>query len=67
MTAKPLRASTTSIRGVFVDNSMRLVYDCFFSEYSFYPFVGRLFKIIIRKQAKYNSDTENNGNTYCPW
>ena len=29
MTAKPLRASTTSIRGVFVDNSMRLVYDCF--------------------------------------
>ena len=29
ITAKPLRASTTSIRGVFVDNSMGLIYDCF--------------------------------------
>ena len=29
ITANPLRASTTSIRGVFVDNSMGLIYDCF--------------------------------------
>lgn len=49
MTAKPLRASTTSIRDVFVDNSMGLIYDCFFSEYSFYPFVSGLLKIVIRE------------------
>jgi len=29
ITANPLRASTTSIRGVFVDNSMGLIYDYF--------------------------------------
>ena len=66
ITAKPLRASPTSLRGVFVDYSMGVLYDCFFSEYSFYPFVGRRFKIIKRKQAEYNGDAENDGDTYCP-